>query len=220
MAFGAQILKDDGTLWMSPDVTPMNLYQKFTQSFNADTSLSTTIQLSVPASNPCMVFTRTGGGGIAYGMTQQNGYWSLSITGCATDNGSSGTVNVTFYVFTNLVTVPSRYSAAYYDSAGVMRWHAEMRPLQIFQRSVSGLPGRGSFDAGFTSAVSSIYSGLSVVNYAPGTPPVYYWGSWAWRSTGSSILELPVYIWNTTSGSTYTQWGNSDVLYINAGNYD
>lgn len=205
---------------MSPDVTPMNLYQKFSQTFSYNTSLSTQIQLSVPADNACMVFTRTSGGGIAYSMIQQNGYWTLSITGCSTDNGSAGNVTVTFYVFADMVTTPSRYSAAYYDANGVMRWHAEMRPLQVFQRSVSGLPGRGSFDAGFTAAVSSIYSGLSVISYSPGTPPVYYWGSWAWRASGTNIRELPMYVWITSSGGTYAQWGNTDVFYINAENYD
>ena len=151
---------------MSPDVTPMNLVQRFSQSFTASSSLQTKIQLSVPAGNACMVFTRSSGtaGGIAYAMIQQNGYWTLNITGCSLDSGGTGTVTIIFYVFADMVTTPSRYSAAYYDANGVMRWHMEMRPLQVYQHSVSGLPSRGSFDAGFTAAVSSIYSGLAVTS--------------------------------------------------------
>lgn len=222
MSYGVEIRKSNGVLWMSPDVTPMNLVQRFQQSFvGRDDSPTIIIQLAVPANESCMVFTRSlTGGGVAYNMTQQNGYWALAINGAAGENGNNGspTVNVIFYVFASMVLPPSRFSAAYYDANGIMRWHAEMRPLEVFQASADGVGG-GTIDTSFIPAVSSKFSGMAVISMIPGTPPTYYWGSFAWRAYGTNMSSRPLSLWTTTS-SAYTPWNNTSVYYINSQNYD
>ncbi len=223
MAFGMEIRQADGTLWMSPDVTPLNLIKKISQTFTASYPFTaTTIATGVPSGNACMVFCKsTSGGGVAYTMDISGGYWVITVRGCSTENGGSGgSVPITFYVFANMVTTPSRYSLAYYDADGVMRWHAEMRPLEVFAQTPGGVPPRGKIEIGFNVAVCSVYSGTQMVLYQGGTPPLYTWMNFAYRAFGTNVVELPVAAWQENSSSAYKSFINGAIYYIKTDNYD
>ena len=213
-----EIADASGRLWMSPDVTPLNMVQRLDYTFTQGSTY--TITTAVSASSPIMFFSRITGTGGTFGciMQQSGGFWQIVVTAVYTEDGTPGNISARFYIFSNTVTTPSRYSIAYYDAGGVMRWHGEMRPLQLFQGSINNTAG-GVFNAGFRCAVCSFFSSLYLIRYSGGTPAIYQWAETAYSALDSNIRSNIVNVW-TNNTSSYTTYSIPTFYYINVALYD
>ena len=216
MAYGMEIVDNSGKIWLSPDVTPLNLVQKVTQVFTSGQTYA--INTNVPAGNAFMFFAKVDRG--AFGVLQQqvNGVWQITVTAVGGEGGASQNITATFYIFSNYVTNVSRYTIAYYDASGVMRWHGDMRPLQVFQGSVGDTSG-GAVDLGVPCAVSPYFSSLYLGLYTPGTPPIYQFFQTAWRARDNVVSSYPVNTIQTTSPA-YTPYSINGFYYIKTAFYD
>lgn len=126
-SYGMKIFKDDGSLFISPDVTPLNYIGKIKYR---NTSQTYTIPTIVPSDKSIRYFINTTSGsrgGAIVKAFQSGGFWHLEF--------SRGYGEGYVYIFSNMVTKSSGYGIATYNSNGEMMWNTDMIPLQMFQTS-------------------------------------------------------------------------------------
>ncbi|WP_061284692.1 hypothetical protein [Kluyvera cryocrescens] len=116
--YGLKIYRDDGSLFISPDVTPMNYVGKYRYTGNG------TIQLDIPDTASIMPFLRNDdvNGATHLTWTVSGGKWWINV-----NTTGAGWV----YVFATIVTVEHGYGLAVYDSNGKMTWNTDCLPLDI-----------------------------------------------------------------------------------------
>ncbi|EKN3986534.1 TPA: hypothetical protein ACVBYD_000802 [Yersinia enterocolitica] len=118
MSYGMQILRDDGYLWLSPDITPLNLIQKIRITTN------NTYQTNVPSNKTCLGFYRTDSNTtfeIKYSNSGAN--WSFT----AAKGMGSGWV----YIFSNIALVSSGYGIKLFNELGELTYSTDSIPLMI-----------------------------------------------------------------------------------------
>lgn len=134
MAFGFAIRQPSGRLWMSPDVTPMNLIERLTIIACKDVTFTT----SVPSTVPIMIFVRYAkkiytwqeGKKVLTGFDFQkqslSGYHAYRLWG-----GFNQSSPITVYVFAAMAKKSSKYGLDIYNATGTLVYSAQMRPLQM-----------------------------------------------------------------------------------------
>ncbi|UTJ46570.1 hypothetical protein NLZ15_17240 [Atlantibacter subterranea] len=180
MTYGLQIFRDDGSLWMSPDVTPINYIGNL--RYSGVGALVT----SVPSSKALMVFIRNDAAAAGTRITLNNSgtTWVINII----QTESSGLI----YLFSNMVTSTSGWGVAVYNSAGEMTWNTDMLPLQIFTvANPYGINQTGSYsiETGVQLAIAPgiCSTWLAPVNQGGGR---YLWGEIHVGASGSVIYGV------------------------------
>lgn len=177
MAYGGQILRSDGSYWLTPDQTPLNLVRRDETSYG-NTANVQYYDTGVSESRPCSVFCRITNGdlyGRSFGgyLVQRNGTWQIQL------NGTNGPITVRWYTFSNYVMAPTAYDIAYYDASGQSVWNGSSRPLQLFSgtiaRTDSTNGGTVVLDAGQTVAVMPSFSGADS------------FGTYCYKAVGNTI---------------------------------
>ncbi|UYK09136.1 hypothetical protein [Yersinia enterocolitica] len=118
MSYGMQILRDDGYLWLSPDITPMNLIQKIRVTTN------NTYQTNVPSGKACLGFLRTDGN-TTFELKFSNSGANWSFT------AEKGTGSGWVYIFSNIALVSSGYGIKLFNVAGELIYSTDSIPLMI-----------------------------------------------------------------------------------------
>lgn len=180
MSYGLKIYREDGSLFISPDVTPLNYIGKF--RFEGNTTLFT----GVPASVNIMSFIRNDTStGAAYVIpVQSGGQWNLSVD----TNNSSGYV----YVFADVVTVTTGIGLAVYNAYGKMVWNTDCIPLQInyvdnpYNGTGSGPNVNYDVDVGVPAAVISGMSSTYLIALNP-AESLYIYGTMVARAYGNIV---------------------------------
>ena len=136
MAFGGEILRSDGTYWLTPDQIPLNMVKRDDISYPNSPNTIRYYDTGVSTSRPCCIFMRVLSGSGSSQTTagyqiQRNGTWHFQL------NGVQGNINVRWYVFSNYVAMTQAYDIAYYNSAGEETWNGSSRPLQVFRGTVT-----------------------------------------------------------------------------------
>jgi hypothetical protein len=220
MAFGGQILRSNGTYWLSPDYTPLNMVKRTDVSYTATGNVQY-YDTGVATSRPCIVFLKinTNGDGANCGgyLIQRNGTWQYQI------NGTPTAISVRWYVFSNYVSTPQAYDIAYYNASSVATWNGSSRPLQVFQATASktiATSGGTVVNVGESCAVTPHYSGDAVNLYIPGTPEYYLIGEYLYKANGNIIsVDLNDNIESST-GAEYTGFYVGSCFYIKTKLYD
>lgn len=145
MAYGLQIFREDGSLWMSPDVTPMNFIAKI--RFNAGGG---DLYTGIPDWKSIVFFVRHDRehGLGRFTQVKINGQWVIRY--------NTARVSGSLYVFANWVNVTSGYGIAVYNAGGEMVWNTDMLPLQVtYIDNPYGVDQRGdiTLPVGFNVAV-------------------------------------------------------------------
>lgn len=130
MSYITKITRPDGSLWMSPDVTPMNMIDRYEQTFGTGTVIIT----RVPVGTPCVYFLRrtqaaqVGIKIIDRPRPSQNRFVELL---CQSTN------NILFsgvlYVFAPMVIDVPRWRFVINNRNGDIVYSAHMRPLEIHE---------------------------------------------------------------------------------------
>lgn len=140
MAYGGEILRSDGTYWLTPDQTPLNMVRRDDISYPNSPHVIRYYDTGVSTSRPCCIFMRTLSGSPGPESTsvntagfqiQRNGTWQFQL------NGVQGNLQVRWYVFSNYATNSQPYDIAYYNEQGVQTWNGSSRPLQVFRRTIT-----------------------------------------------------------------------------------
>ncbi|EKJ8218458.1 hypothetical protein [Citrobacter sedlakii] len=120
MAYGLQIFRNDGSLWISPDVTPLNFMGKVRFSNGV-------VNTGIPSNKSLMFFVRHDGphGAGIFIPSNSGGSWIITVTYA----NYSGDI----YLFSNHVKSQHGWGVAVYNSAQEMVWNTDMRPLQVFR---------------------------------------------------------------------------------------
>lgn len=221
MAYGGQILRSDGTYWLTPDQTPLNMVKRQDVNY-ANTSGIVYYDTGVATSRPCCVFQRiTSGDGDSrnFGgyLIQRNGTWQFQM------NGVQGPITVRWYVFSNYVVAPTAYDIAYYNASGTAVWNGSSRPLQLYRttvsrsNSVSG--GYTVLNAGQTVAIMPSFSGSAIEGGTPGPNPEYFIGTYCYKAVGN-LIKLDLASMNITTDGTYVPFYIGVCFYIRTALYD
>lgn len=221
--FGAQINAPDGTVWLSPDVTPLNMVQRIDRAGLSATSGNVAIQTNVPQNRPIIVFgraTNNNGVGFATVLTKANGYWVVNIRAAMIQSGNPTTYTARLYIFSNFVpsTASKDWGIRYYNASEELVWQADMRPLEMKKASFPN--GVERINVGYTNACVTSFCGLTVEIYMPGTPEFYMFFEWTFASWGTNIERRPVSQFETSTGGGYVPWTTRETWYINTAIYD
>ncbi len=120
MSYGLQIFRSDGSVWINPDVTPLNYMGKI--SFT-----NGTVDTGIPSSKSLMFFVQhSGANGAGTFLPNNTGStWKIVVE----DANYGGQI----YLFSNSVKNQTGYGIAVYNSAGEMTWNTDMLPLQVIK---------------------------------------------------------------------------------------
>lgn len=203
--YGMSIKKSDGSLWLSPDFTPVNLIDRAVISANTGTVFTS----SIPVDRVCFFFVRlTAKSYISFTQFNNGGRHAIRI------DRSDNQGEVIVYAFSNMVTPPGSHGIAFYNAHGEMVYHGKMRPLDAKQVGVSGI----AFDVnlGYPCAIMPSLTALnSVPNPALGGFMIFESQAAAY---GNGIYSFSRRVAQTPGPvGIYTA---SSVLVINASHYD
>ncbi|XTZ40280.1 hypothetical protein ACQYRI_10120 [Salmonella enterica] len=133
MGYGLKIYRNDGSLWISPDVTPLNYMGKI--AFGNGPYAT-----NVPSNKALMIFVRHNGpdGAGLFIPNNSGSIWTIAVT-----NANYGGL---IYLFSNTVLNEHGYGIAVYGPTGEMTWNTDMLPLQVFRvTNPSPVNQQGSF---------------------------------------------------------------------------
>lgn len=204
--YGAQIKRPDGSLWLSPDFTPVNLINRG----NIGLAVGSIFQTSIPVSKACFFFVRMGNKSFnAFDQINVNGYHALKLTHTYDNPGY-----IVVYAFANMVTNPGTHGIAFYNERGEMVYHGGMKPLEAYQVPVGGVTFDN--DVGYLAATTPTQTAVfTVPNASVGGNDIFvaHGGAVGNRiySTARQVARGP-----GTAGIQYS----SSMLVINASKYD
>lgn len=148
MAWGTKIVRADGSVWMSPDFTPLNLINRSVISGAA----GTVFQSSIPAGNECLFFVRYSADGVAaFAEINQNGFRALRT------ERAQGTGNIAVYAFGDIAPCAPKYGIFMFNASGRLIYHMNMKPLELFQVKIN--PATPTVSTGVPCAVSPAFTG-------------------------------------------------------------
>lgn len=218
--FGGKIIAPDGTVWLAPDVTPMNLVTRIDINFNTLSAAGNWVPTGVPATLPIMYFSRCLNADVGVGVVPEtvDGQWRLSVRAARNNNGTNQNVTFRFYIFS--IFVPDNqttHGIKFFDGSGHLTWTCDMIPLQMFKTTIDS--SYQEKDVGFLVATMPQFVKHSTEYYSPGNPPVYLFFDWAFKAYGSKITLWPVQDYQASS-DVGTPFEFRDCFYINASIYD
>ncbi|UBX30823.1 hypothetical protein [Arsenophonus apicola] len=219
--YGGKIISEKGTVWISPDVTPLNLVKRVDLTITTGT-FGQIIKTEIPNNRPIVFFTRVFSDkiGVAAVPLNSNGQWSLEIRAARNAKGTTESVKIRFYIFSNFVPkdVSSDWGIQYFNAKGELTWTGDMIPLEVYS-GVAPNDSNYKVDVGFTCAVAPYFSASYTAGFIPSKPPVYIWITNAWKAYGNVISSYIVDNINSSS-SGYDQFYSNNYYYIKASNYD
>lgn len=219
--YGGEILSEKGIVWMSPDVTPLNLVKRVDLTITTGT-FGQIIKTEIPSNRPIVFFTRVFSDkiGLAAVILNRNGQWSIEIRASRSATGVAESVKIRFYIFSNFVPkyVSSDWGIQYFNKKGDLTWTGDMIPLEVYAGKAPN-DRNYTVDVGFTCAVSPYFSASYTAGFIPGTPTIYIWITNAWKAYGSVISSYIVDNINS-SNAGYDQFYSNNYYYIKASNYD
>ncbi len=178
--YGLKIYREDGSLFISPDVTPMNYVGKYRYTGNGS------IQLDIPGTASIMPFLRNDNVNGATHLTWavSGGKWHINV-----NTVGAGWI----YVFATIVTVEHGFGLAVYDSNGKMTWNTDCLPLDIMSvpNPWDGTPINSStvvydVNVGVPAAVMPGICSNYLIILEPQTP-LYIYGSMIARAYGTTV---------------------------------
>lgn len=206
---------------MSPDVTPLNLVKRVDLNITTGT-FGQIIKTEIPNNRPIVFFTRIFSDkiGVAAVIINRNGQWSIEIRASRNATGTSESVKIRFYIFSNFVPkdVSSDWGIQYFNKKGDLTWTGDMIPLEVYAGEAPN-DRNYTVDVGFTCAVSPYFSAFYTAGFIPGNPPIYIWITNAWKAYGSVISTYIVDNINS-SNVGWEQFYSNNYYYIKASNYD
>lgn len=219
--YGGKIISQKGIVWMSPDVTPLNLVKRVDLTIRTGT-FGQIIKTEIPGNRAIVFFTRifSDNIGVAAVPLNKNGQWNIEIRASRNAAGTAESVKIRFYIFSNFVpeNVSSDWGIQYFNRKGELTWTGDMIPLEVYV-GVTPDYSYSDVDVGFTCAVSPYFSEFSVGDYISTSPPAYIGVSCAWKAYGSVISSHVVE--NTILyNSGWGQFLSNNYYYIKASNYD
>ncbi|EEZ7590696.1 TPA: hypothetical protein J1Z86_003627 [Escherichia coli] len=204
--YGCQILKDDGTLWLSPDFTPANLIHKGTFTASKDNVFTT----SIPESKACFFFVNfSSEARIIFVHEKSGGFWRLRVL-----QTSDASVTVTVYAFSNMVRSTPKWGLGFYNASGEMVYNSDMLPLDA-QLVTPGISMDWSQSFSYPVAVMPTFTG-AVTKYVSS----YYQPAYA-LFTGACAQKVYNGYWFSSGLSwSITRRYCPSVLVINTSKYD
>ncbi|ORJ50587.1 hypothetical protein B2M27_09950 [Kluyvera intermedia] len=130
MLFGMEILREDGTIYASPDTHFMHFTGKitFTTSTNNEWG-KTYIDTGVPVSAAIMPFMRQvtlGPDGIGIGpLINYAGQWRIEVLSYLQQV-------IDLYIFSSVNPVPGDYGVAFYNETGEIIYSSDTCPLEVY----------------------------------------------------------------------------------------
>lgn len=204
--YGMQITRPDGSLWLSPDFTPINLITKG----NLNPAVGSVFSTPIPFHKTCFFFVRMGNRSFnAFDQFNNGGYHALKLTHTFDNPGY-----IMVYAFSDMVTPPGEYNIAFYNASGEMTYHGGMKPLEVQQVPISGV----TFDVelGYLAATTPIQTAaFTVPNPSLGGNNIYVAHAGA---SGSRIYSTSRQV-ALGPGHVGINFSNS-ILAINASKYD
>ncbi|HCD3187927.1 TPA: hypothetical protein NBM92_002225 [Klebsiella oxytoca] len=210
MAYGLQIFRDDGSLWMSPDVTPMNFIKKI--RFNAG---SGELATGIPEGKSIAFFVRHDqehGRGL-FSQIKNGGQWNIKY--------KDARVAGYLYIFANWVNKTSGYGVAVYNAGAEMVWNTGMLPLQLtYIDNPYGVDQRGDITIGVGFNVA-VLPGVCSTWLAPLEPAhhIFLVGSLLAGASGNNIY-ITRYDGTQVNGTTPAWRYRDKFLCINTDYYD
>lgn len=207
MPYGLQILKSDGTVWISPDFTPLNLIAKAT--INAVSGA--TYQSPLPVGNEVLFFVKQSTEGVVkFNEINLNGFKSLQINA----SGISG--SVTIYCFADMAVRKSDYGIFLFNAQGKLVYSSDMKPLEIKKVAIS-VSGEPRINIGKPVAVMPAWSGrTSAPNSELGGFNIFDYFTGAF---GNYITNLRIQVAGGGSGSAGFSY-QTEAYYIETSIYD
>lgn len=209
--YGMQITKPDGSLWLSPEFTPVNLINRGSM----EVKLGAIFKTSIPSGNMCFFFVRFGARAfVAFDQIIIDGMHALKIDKVDVKGDSPKSIIV--YAFSDMVTPPPKYGIAFYNKSGKMIYHGAMKPLEVKQ--VNTDTGNLVFDInlGHLAAVTpTMTAAFTVPNPSVGMNDIYVAHAGA---VGNTIYSKGARVANNpgTIGISYS----TTILAIDASKYD
>ncbi len=149
MTYGMQILKEDGSLWLSPDFTPLNLINKGVISTSPGTVFST----DIPGEKEVIFFVSHNTDGLVrYIPEVRNG------SHCLTVERSIGVSQATVYAFGNMAVRRGGYGIYMFNAVGDLIYSADMLPLEMHQVNID-ISTNSIIDMGRPVAITPRFSG-------------------------------------------------------------
>ena len=221
MAYGCEILRSDGTYWLTPDQTPLNMVKREDVSYKS-TSNIVYYNTGVATNRPCVAFCRitntTADDQNAAGyLIQRSGTWQYQL------NGIQGNITIRWYVFSNYVMTPAPYDISYYNAAGVATWNGSSRPLQVYRLTVSNnatISQGNILNVGEPCAIIPTFSATNVEGLLPGVPPVYLIATYCYKAVGNTLkVDLSKMV-DDSNGEGFVPYNVGTCFYIKTKLYD
>ncbi|HBQ4880513.1 TPA: hypothetical protein L7414_003487, partial [Escherichia coli] len=150
--YGCAITQPDGSLWMSPEFTPMSLIDKGA----IPAKVGGFLQTRIPVNKSCLFFFKAEKkAGIMFTYSEVNGYYAITIKELS---GSPGII--TGYAFADMILPHSGYGIAMYNEYGEMVYHGEMMLLGVDFVPVTS--HEFTKDVGYPCAVMATFVGNAV----------------------------------------------------------
>ncbi|MCW2479734.1 hypothetical protein [Candidatus Symbiopectobacterium sp. NZEC135] len=123
MPWGAVITRDDGSLWLSPDFTPLNFIEKGIIVANGDAFVT-----SIPTSKNVIFFiNQSADNYVACQQIEVDGYHALRV-----NSSYPGTLPIRVYCFANMALQPkANYGLYFYNASGELTYSLDMLPLDM-----------------------------------------------------------------------------------------
>lgn len=204
--YGMSITMPNGNTWLSPNFTPANLINKGTMGSSRGSIYRTTI----PSNKSCFFFIKSQNKANMMFTHEQDG--GVNILRLLQVNGNPGAITV--YAFSDMVLPHSGYGIAFYNEAGQMTYHGEMKPLDAELVPIN-IDFDFARDMGYPCAVMPAIVGAKSRRRTDYDRPVYVFMTGA---TGNQIYNGQWYSSNITWDLTkrYTP----GALVINTTKYD
>lgn len=214
-AYGLKVFRDDGSLFISPDVVPLNYIKKVQYYFNLNPYR---ISTGIPADRSIKFFIRTTTdeyGGAIVKPVNSGGYWDLEVS----RSHGSGYI----YLFANMVTKTSGYGVAVYNQSGQMTWNTDMIPLQLYSiRNPSGISDRNQIriPVGFNVAVSPGLCSTYLIVVPPAAEEIRIIGGMICTGVRSEIVINTAWAYQSSGSiSNPPTRYKENLLYINTDMY-
>jgi len=207
MAYGLKIYRPDGSLWISPDVTPLNYMGRI--GFG-----NGTYNTGIPSNKSLMFFARHDaphGAGL-FVPNNSGATWVITVTNAAAGGQ--------LYLFSNHVINQHGYGVAVFNAAGEMVWNTDMRPLQVFRiANPQGVNMNGAFEVPVGVQVA-VNPGVCSTWIAPIDPAagIYLTGAMLAGAYGSTIYGTRINGDQTGGGMPVWRY-KDEFIYIDVSKY-
>lgn len=209
MMWGAKINNPDGSLWLSPDYVPLNLWETGVLAAPFPATFISTVPSGKSAS---FFISQTGDGFLDARQVIVNGYHALTITAA-----QSSVTSIKIYCFANLARETGDYGIRFYNENGDLTYSSEMKPLELHVINTDQPWGNTTLDQGRKVAVLPAFSGMaSQFDSGIGNYRIFSMNAGA---VGNSITVRLRLLTGSASGPVAYTYTNQ-IYFIHADKYD